>query len=172
MAISWTTLSSAGVYVRVFCRITKGVNSDFAPEENEAQHITYQLCEALAVCLFVVALFLTLSSPQYIHSQGIAHRDLKPENVLLTNDSPPQVKVADFGLAKAIDSLTMLRVSHCCLRSSHPLICIYRLCAVRRVTWHRRLSPRTAPTATRRLSIAGASASLSSRCKSLARGVD
>ncbi|KIP06125.1 hypothetical protein PHLGIDRAFT_107386 [Phlebiopsis gigantea 11061_1 CR5-6] len=61
--------------------------------EDESQHITYQLCEALA----------------YIHSQGIAHRDLKPENVLLTNDTPPQVKVADFGLAKAIDSLTMLR---------------------------------------------------------------
>lgn len=52
-----------------------------------------------------------LIGSQYIHSQGIAHRDLKPENVLLTNDNPPQVKVADFGLAKAIDSLTMLRVS-------------------------------------------------------------
>lgn len=51
-----------------------------------------------------------LTSLQYIHSQGIAHRDLKPENVLLTLDEPPQVKVADFGLAKAIDSLTMLRV--------------------------------------------------------------
>lgn len=49
---------------------------------------------------------------QYIHSKGIAHRDLKPENVLLTNDVPPVVKVADFGLAKAIDSLTMLRVSY------------------------------------------------------------
>lgn len=61
--------------------------------EDETRHITYQLCEALA----------------YIHSQGIAHRDLKPENVLLTTDNPPIVKVADFGLAKAIDSLTMLR---------------------------------------------------------------
>ncbi|KAI0338234.1 kinase-like protein [Trametopsis cervina] len=61
--------------------------------ESEARHITYQLCDALA----------------YIHSEGIAHRDLKPENVLLTTDDPPQVKVADFGLAKAVDSLTMLR---------------------------------------------------------------
>ena len=47
---------------------------------------------------------------QYVHSQGIAHRDLKPENVLLTEDNPPVVKVADFGLAKVIDSMTMLRV--------------------------------------------------------------
>ena len=33
------------------------------PDEDEAKHITYQLCDALA----------------YIHGQGIAHRDLKPE---------------------------------------------------------------------------------------------
>ena len=46
----------------------------------------------------------------YVHSMGICHRDLKPENVLLTDDSPPVVKVADFGLAKVIDSMTMLRV--------------------------------------------------------------
>ncbi|KAH9892439.1 kinase-like domain-containing protein [Cubamyces lactineus] len=62
-------------------------------QEPEAQHLTYQICDALA----------------YVHSQGIAHRDLKPENVLLTSDNPPVVKVADFGLAKVIDSMTMLR---------------------------------------------------------------
>ncbi|GLB37085.1 putative forkhead associated domain containing protein [Lyophyllum shimeji] len=61
--------------------------------EASAQHITYQLCDALA----------------YIHSKNVAHRDLKPENVLLTKDNPPIVKVADFGLAKFVDSLTMLR---------------------------------------------------------------
>jgi len=32
------------------------------------------------------------------------------QNVLLTRDNPPIVKVADFGLAKFVDSLTMLRV--------------------------------------------------------------
>ncbi|KAL0572772.1 hypothetical protein V5O48_009185 [Marasmius crinis-equi] len=61
--------------------------------EDDARHITYQLCDALA----------------YIHDKGVAHRDLKPENVLLTSSDPPQVKVADFGLAKVSDSLTMLR---------------------------------------------------------------
>ncbi|RXW25644.1 hypothetical protein EST38_g233 [Candolleomyces aberdarensis] len=61
--------------------------------EDDAKHITYQICDALS----------------YIHSQGITHRDLKPENVLLTKDEPPVVKVADFGLAKIVDSVTMLR---------------------------------------------------------------
>jgi serine/threonine protein kinase len=56
-------------------------------------------------------LHANLDSAQYIHSKGIAHRDLKPENVLLTKDDPPVVKVADFGLAKVVDSLTVLRVS-------------------------------------------------------------
>ncbi|THH28784.1 hypothetical protein EUX98_g5407 [Antrodiella citrinella] len=61
--------------------------------EDGSRDITYQLCGAMA----------------YIHNKGITHRDLKPENVLITADIPPKVKVADFGLAKMVDSYTMLR---------------------------------------------------------------
>ncbi|KAK0213283.1 kinase-like domain-containing protein [Desarmillaria ectypa] len=61
--------------------------------EDLTRHIAWQLCDALA----------------YVHSLGVTHRDLKPENVLLTKDDPPIIKVADFGLAKVVDSLTMLR---------------------------------------------------------------
>lgn len=32
------------------------------------------------------------------------------QNVLLTLDNPPTVKVADFGLAKVVDSYTFLKV--------------------------------------------------------------
>lgn len=36
----------------------------------------------------------------HAHAKGIAHRDVKPENVLVTPDG--QVKVVDFGIAKAL----------------------------------------------------------------------
>ncbi|PNS97280.1 hypothetical protein POPTR_016G012801v4 [Populus trichocarpa] len=37
----------------------------------------------------------------YMHQKGYFHRDLKPENLLVTEDV---VKIADFGLAREIDS--------------------------------------------------------------------
>jgi len=39
---------------------------------------------------------------QHAHSKGIIHRDLKPSNILVaTVDARPQVKIIDFGIAKA-----------------------------------------------------------------------
>jgi len=40
---------------------------------------------------------------QHAHQKGIIHRDIKPSNVLVTvKEGEPQVKVIDFGVAKAI----------------------------------------------------------------------
>jgi predicted Ser/Thr protein kinase len=53
---------------------------------SEALAIITQVCEAL----------------QYAHEEGVIHRDIKPENILLNRNG--QVRIADFGLAKILDS--------------------------------------------------------------------
>ena len=52
----------------------------------EALRVIPQICDAL----------------QYAHDEGVVHRDIKPENVLI--DRKGRVKIADFGLAKIMES--------------------------------------------------------------------
>jgi eukaryotic-like serine/threonine-protein kinase len=45
------------------------------------------------------------SALQHAHTKGIIHRDIKPSNILVsTLDGRPQIKVIDFGIAKATAS--------------------------------------------------------------------
>src|SRR5262245_44289324 len=40
------------------------------------------------------------------HAQGLVHRDIKPENILLEN-GVERVKITDFGLARAVDDVSL-----------------------------------------------------------------
>ncbi|CAL6063074.1 Kinase [Hexamita inflata] len=41
-----------------------------------------------------------LQGLSYIHNRRVLHRDLKPQNLLVTDQEKPDLKIADFGLAR------------------------------------------------------------------------
>ena len=47
--------------------------------------------------------FQILCGLNYCHQSQVLHRDLKPENILVTDDLS-EVKLCDFGLARAVMS--------------------------------------------------------------------
>jgi len=103
--------------------------------ESMGQDITRQMCSALSVRPNTYGfLFPTLTSPTAISSSRCAvSAEFTPpipqsdstqfRRTCLTKDDPLIVKVADFGLAKAVDSFAMLRVRSFCplfvLRKKH-----------------------------------------------------
>lgn len=53
-----------------------------------------------------------IDAVSYAHSKGIVHRDIAPNNVLIFNpDEEIEVKVADFGLGKDVESLSRFTTS-------------------------------------------------------------
>jgi serine/threonine protein kinase len=94
--------------------------------EDLSGQLTAQLCDAMAVShffenditrtnhfcsTFTFRGLLTVTSSLRYYPFSYRGCMLTPsKNILLTSDDPPFVKVADFGLAKCVNSKTMLKV--------------------------------------------------------------
>lgn len=63
-----------------------------------------------------------------IHAAGLVHRDLKPSNILLTVDGP---RVIDFGIARAVDTVTTADSRAPARWSAPPASCPPSRCAAR-----------------------------------------
>ncbi len=70
---------------------------------DEAVRIALAALEALAYIHTAQVPSICLEDGSFGIGSGLVHRDIKPANLLLTGPDPPQVKVADVGLAKAFD---------------------------------------------------------------------
>lgn len=74
--------------------LKKYINKKGKIEENEAIKITRQIAEAL----------------KHAHNNKVIHRDIKPHNILMTDENV--AKVADFGIARAANSSTIINTSN------------------------------------------------------------
>lgn len=99
-------LSHPGV-VGVFDQGTEGETSYLTMEYVEGVTLRRRLTTRGALTLgeAIDVLDAVLDALAAAHRAGLVHRDVKPENVLIARDGT--IKVADFGLARAVTEATM-----------------------------------------------------------------
>jgi eukaryotic-like serine/threonine-protein kinase len=88
--------SAGGYHVFLVMELVQGRTLRDLIRERVSTHGRFTPAEALSIMEPV------LSALSAAHRAGLVHRDVKPENILLSDDG--LVKVADFGLARAIDA--------------------------------------------------------------------
>jgi eukaryotic-like serine/threonine-protein kinase len=87
---------SAGHHVFLVMELVSGRTLRDLIRERQASRETFTPAEAVSIMEPV------LSALSAAHRAGLVHRDVKPENILLSDEG--LVKVADFGLARAVDA--------------------------------------------------------------------
>ncbi|MGF0117068.1 protein kinase domain-containing protein [Promicromonospora sp. Marseille-Q5078] len=104
-------LSHPGV-VAVYDQGVDGDTSYLAMEYVPGTNLRRELHDSGALTLgrALDVLAQVLAALAAAHRKGLVHRDVKPENVLVVGDGDPasggRVKVADFGLARAVTEVT------------------------------------------------------------------
>jgi eukaryotic-like serine/threonine-protein kinase len=88
--------TGAGNHVFLVMELVQGRTLRDLMRERAAANARFTMAEAISIMEPV------LSALSAAHRAGLVHRDIKPENILLSDDG--LVKVADFGLARAIDA--------------------------------------------------------------------
>lgn len=87
----------------------------FVMEYLQGQTLNNYLIKKQKISLKESFLIITqiLAGLRFAHGQGIIHRDLKPENIFLipTLNNKHIVKIIDFGIARKIDSMSMIRLT-------------------------------------------------------------
>jgi len=84
----------------VYCTKQR-VNLVFEFVESDLKKFMKRSGGALACNLVRDFGYQLLSGLDFLHKHRVIHRDLKPQNLLITQETNPVLKIADFGLARA-----------------------------------------------------------------------
>ena len=91
-----------GVYDQGLDGETSYLTMEYIDGTNLRRHLSEQGSLTIGAALDLID--RVLDALAVAHRAGLVHRDIKPENVLIASDS--RVKVADFGLARAVTEVT------------------------------------------------------------------
>ncbi len=87
---------------------------DYVPGQSLAQMVGNRILPPQRAARYLLKI---AEAVHYAHERGILHRDLKPSNILI--DAQDQPRVADFGLAKRLDTDSELTLTGQVLGSPH-----------------------------------------------------